>query len=121
MPAHSRQKATLRRMLPGGAEGTASRQKATVREQAEKLLDSHTGALRFSWSDGPGLQQSILPRACNGLRSIRRPQLGQDIGDMFSRGRQLDHELIGDFLIRGALCQELQDSLLLRGKWFGER
>ncbi|HLZ58991.1 MAG TPA: hypothetical protein VKR06_18765, partial [Ktedonosporobacter sp.] len=59
-------------------------QKATMREKAATFRSARSperGSLEGSAR--PGLEQPILPRACNGLRSIRCPHLAQDIGDMF--------------------------------------
>src|SRR5581483_3839406 len=113
-PANSSPKATMRRILQRGEDGLVGSQKATMREKAATFRSSRSPARGpVEGSARPGLEQPILPRTCNGLRSIRCPQLAQDIGDMFPRGRKLNHELIGDFLIRGTLSQELQDSLLL--------
>src|SRR6266487_3007019 len=53
---------------------------------------------------------------CNGLRPILCSQLAQDTGDMFLGSGERDHQLIGDLLIGGPFCEQVQDLPLTWGE-----
>ena len=56
---------------------------------------------------GQALEERVLPRTRDGLRSIGGTKLAKDIGDMLPRRRVRDHERLGNVLVRCTLRQQL--------------
>src|SRR5947209_19007711 len=62
------------------------------------------------------LEQRKRACMCNGLRPILCSQLAENTGDMFLGSGERDHQLVGDLLVGGPLCEQVQDLQLTWGE-----
>jgi len=101
VPRHSRPKSTFGSILQTGRRVNGKAETADHRISWVNGKEKRAQP-PGSWCWGLHLQQTILPCAHQGLRSIGSPQLREEIGDMLLHGHQLDDQLRGDLLYTSA-------------------